>query len=141
MFILKFLVPLKASFILFSVMGKDPSPEQSKIQATNAANVDAIAQRLEDQFLAQATLNDFDEVTKTPMKKVEFGGVTKEPIKFFKALLGAASKNGGDNMDEGMSRQRHGGTLAWEPPLTVSRLKCLGPCMKRRVFIGFTSVS
>ena len=85
MFILKFLVPLKASFLLFSVMGKDPSPEQSKIQATNAANVDAIAQRLEDQFLAQATLDDFDEVTKTPMKKAEFGGVTKEPIKLFKA--------------------------------------------------------
>ena len=56
-------------------------------------------------------------------------------------LLGAASKNGGDNMDEGMSRQRHGGTLAGEPPLTVNRLKCLWFCMKRRVFIGFTSVS
>ena len=56
-------------------------------------------------------------------------------------MLGTASKNGGDNMDEGMSRQRHGGTLAGEPPLTVSRLKCLGSCMKRRVFIGFTSVS
>jgi hypothetical protein len=58
-----------------------------------------------------------------------------------KHLLGAASKNGGDNMDEGMSRQRHGGTLAGEPPLTVNRLKCLGSCMKRRVFSGFTSVS
>ena len=56
-------------------------------------------------------------------------------------MLGAASKNGGDNMDEGMSRQRHGGTLAGEPPLTVNRLKCLWFCMKRRVFIGFTSVS
>ena len=56
-------------------------------------------------------------------------------------VLGAASKNGGDNMDEGMSRQRHGGTLAGEPPSTVSRLKCLGSCMKRRVFIRFTSVS
>ena len=38
-------------------------------------------------------------------------------------------------------RSHNGGTLVWEPPLTVSRLKCLGPCMKRRVFIGFTSVS
>jgi hypothetical protein len=79
--LLKFLVPLKASFLLFRglVMGKDSSPEQSKIQAMNAANVDAITQRLEDQSLAQATLNDFDEVTKTFMKKSEFGVVTEEP--------------------------------------------------------------
>jgi hypothetical protein len=85
MFILKFLVPLKASFLLFQVMGKDPSPDQSKLQARNADNVDAIAQRLEDQFLAQAEIDDYDEVTKSPMKKAEFGGLTKEPIKFIKA--------------------------------------------------------
>ena len=85
MFILKFLVPLKASFLLFQVMGKDPSPDQSKLQARNADNVDAIAQRLEDQFLAQAEIDDYDEVTKSPMKKAEFGGMTKEPIRFIKA--------------------------------------------------------
>ena len=66
-------------------MGKNPSPEQSKIQAMNAANVDAIAQRLEDQFLAQATLKDFNEVTKTPMEKAVFEAAIKEPIKLFKA--------------------------------------------------------
>jgi hypothetical protein len=53
-------------------------------------------------------------------------------------MLGVASNNVGDNMDEGVSRQRHGGTLVWEPPLTISRLKCLGHYMKRRVFIGCT---
>jgi hypothetical protein len=55
--ILKFLVPLRGSYLYYSVMGADPDENGSKIDQARAKSVDRILDLQAAEFLAQSSRN------------------------------------------------------------------------------------
>ena len=68
--ILKFLVPLRGSYLYYSVMGADPDENGSKIDQARAKSVDRILDLQAAEFLAQSSKNfDFNARTSTPYRR------------------------------------------------------------------------